>query len=92
MGKLERVEADVPVAVADELRAVVAEGRYGSTNEALREIATDWVSARALGPISAEELAASFEKAWQEPGTDIDEFVVELHAFIDGLSDPDAGA
>ena len=90
MGRHERISTDIPDYMVDELRSAVESGEFASTDEVVREALRHWLSARALGPVTADDLRRSLGREMNETAIDADVFFDRLEAKYRALEEKGA--
>ena len=85
MGKLERITAEVPVEMANGIRAAVGAGPYASTDEAVREALTHWLVGRSTTPMTPDELREHLQAERSGPGEDAEAVFDRLDAKYSAL-------
>lgn len=85
MGKLERITAEVPVEMANGIRAAVGAGAYASTDEAVREALTHWLVGRSTKPMTPNELRDHLQTERNGPGEGADAVFNRLEAKYSAL-------
>lgn len=89
MGKLERITAEVPVEMANGIRAAVGAGAYASTDEAVREALTHWLVGRTTKPMTTDELKHHLQSERDGPGKDADAVFDRLEAKYNAVAAAD---
>ena len=82
MGKLERITADVPVEVANGMRAAVDAGAYASTDAIVMDALAHWLGGARAGELGRDDLRVLIAEGAEGEGLEVDPFFDQLDAEI----------
>ncbi|MEN5364281.1 hypothetical protein [Brevundimonas intermedia] len=90
MGKLERITAEVPVEMANGIRAAVGAGAYASTDALVLDALGHWLDGARPAELASEDLRTLIAEGAEGEGMDVDVFFDRLDQEIGALHHPSA--